>query len=72
MTDPQGEPATVPETAGENKQRVACTSCGRFLLKIGLVSDPDNACFELEAKCKGCHKTCSVIYRHGKITVSLL
>jgi len=74
LADPQGEPATVAETAGKTEQRVSCLSCGRLLFKIGPVQNPNEACFQIEAKCKsgGCHKLCSVIYRQGKVTVSLL
>jgi len=58
----------------KSEQRVACPQCGRLLFIIEKVDDVETASFMIGAKCKsgGCHRKSQVIYRHGRLTVSLL
>lgn len=56
------------------EHRVACPSCGRFLLRIRMVKDAATAAFSEEIQCQGkkCHRPVQLTYVSGRVSLAVL
>lgn len=55
-------------------QAICCPRCGRFLLRITSVKDPEHVSFSQEIQCqaKGCHRAIGLTYEAGRVSLVLL
>lgn len=69
MADTKSPPA---KSEAPGSARVACPSCGNFLVRFVQVKDPESVSLMQEHKCRRCHAKVSLTYNAGKVTVSII